>query len=279
MSLPGTCCVSGNVHSGEPKGTETTPPHNIPVYIANPSQSEPVQNAAILIITDVFGWKTPNVRLTADCFAEQTGITTYVPDFFLNDSVSTDTMPSFEGEGFIEKAKDTFKMLAMLSSMAPWMYRQRYAVIMPRIDAVVGHLKSSGIDKLAVVGYCFGGWYTVELGKREGTVQAAIQVHPSMLKISDVENLKVPSQWHTAQDDPFFTPAFRKQCEEVLKKKGFLYEFFDYAGRKHGFAMRGNLNDEKVKTDIDTYRRETSRFIKQILLSTDSGSDVKIVSE
>jgi dienelactone hydrolase len=67
-------CKSGFKWNGQTVGKEAKL-NNVNAYVTGDSK-----DAAILIITDVFGWTLPNVRLVADHYAQEANATVYVPD-------------------------------------------------------------------------------------------------------------------------------------------------------------------------------------------------------
>lgn len=68
------CCYSGFSWGGEPTGHEAKVADRA-TYVAGSDQ-----DAAIILIHDVFGWTFGNSRLLADHFASEVGVTVYVPD-------------------------------------------------------------------------------------------------------------------------------------------------------------------------------------------------------
>lgn len=68
------CCKQGFRWSGTPVGKETTLA-GLDAYVSGSNK-----NAAVLIVHDIFGWKFPNIRLLADHYADEAGVTVYVPD-------------------------------------------------------------------------------------------------------------------------------------------------------------------------------------------------------
>lgn len=67
-------CKSGFKWGGNPTGS-VSKLDNANVYVTGDSK-----DAAILIITDIFGWTLPNIRILADHYAKEAGATVYVPD-------------------------------------------------------------------------------------------------------------------------------------------------------------------------------------------------------
>lgn len=67
-------CKTGFKWDGTASGKETTL-NKSDAYVAGDSK-----DVAIFIVTDIFGWKLPNIRLIADHFAKESQATVYVPD-------------------------------------------------------------------------------------------------------------------------------------------------------------------------------------------------------
>jgi dienelactone hydrolase len=51
--------------------------------------------SAIIVFTDVFGFSFPNTRKVADRFAEKTGTTVFIPDYFYGDPMDIN-VPNFQ---------------------------------------------------------------------------------------------------------------------------------------------------------------------------------------
>ena len=70
-------CTEGTYWPGTTNGTEAKL-DSTNVYVSG-SNSE----VAVLIVSDVFGWKLPNSRLLADHFAREANLTVYLPDLYV----------------------------------------------------------------------------------------------------------------------------------------------------------------------------------------------------
>lgn len=70
-------CKTGFKWNGTSVGKETTL-NSAGAYVTGDSK-----DAAILIVTDIFGWKLPNIRIIADHYAKEANATVYVPDMFV----------------------------------------------------------------------------------------------------------------------------------------------------------------------------------------------------
>lgn len=79
-------CISGHLKSGKTTG-KVRKLGGLDTYVATPASTEP--QAAVLLISDVFGWELVNTRLIADEFAKH-GFLTVVPDLFQGDALPAD---------------------------------------------------------------------------------------------------------------------------------------------------------------------------------------------
>ena len=70
-------CTDGFCWPGTPSGKETVL-GSTNVYVSGSNRQ-----AAVLVVSDVFGWTAPNSRLLADHFAEEAGVTVYLPDLYV----------------------------------------------------------------------------------------------------------------------------------------------------------------------------------------------------
>lgn len=68
------CCLRGFRWNGNPVGTESKIGDN-KAYITGDNK-----DAAVLMVTDLYGWRFKNIRLLADHYAEEAGVTVFVPD-------------------------------------------------------------------------------------------------------------------------------------------------------------------------------------------------------
>ena len=80
------CCLRGFRWGGQPKG-KTGKIAGLDSYLTGTNG-----DAAVLIIADLYGWTFPNIRLLADHYAEEAGVTAFVPDLWVNQTSMDDTL-------------------------------------------------------------------------------------------------------------------------------------------------------------------------------------------
>jgi len=245
MSL-GSCCFSGVVHEGTPKGSIATLNGVTGNYVALPS-GEYDKTKALLFLPDAFGASLVNAQLLADSFAEN-GIPTYVIDYLYGDPVPAEAMsnPSFDWQAWFAKHGSTDTR--------------------PLLDKAIEGLKAQGITTFAATGYCFGGRYVTDL-VLDQKIKVAVVAHPSLLKVpEDLLALKekaptIPFLWNNAELDYMFNLEQQAKAEEIFKGMD-SYVLTTHKGCEHGFAVRGDMSNPLVKAGKETAFEATVKFVK-----------------
>lgn len=105
--------------------------------------------------------------------------------------------------------------------------------------------------KIGVAGFCWGGRYAIQLAQAasgpfgEALVDVGYTAHPSMVSVpGDLEKVALPLSIANGDDDMMMPRAKMALVKEVLGEKGNC-EIVEYPGAKHGFAVKGDPNDER----------------------------------
>ncbi|KAJ7483315.1 dienelactone hydrolase endo-1,3,1,4-beta-D-glucanase [Mycena latifolia] len=223
-------CVKGVTHEGTPEGKMETI-GGVECYIATPSVDYP-KDKVLLFLADAFGLPLVNNQLLVDDFARN-GFKTILPDYMYGDPVPEDAM---SGGNF---------------DWSKWLPRHGTANTRPLLDKVIAALKADGVTTFGAVGYCFGGRYVFDLAF-DGVISAAATAHPSLLQVpTDLEKYvataTAPLLINGCTFDTVFPPEAQAQADTIFADfaPGYKREYFD--GCTHGFAVRGDLTDPKVK--------------------------------
>jgi len=132
-------------------------------------------------------------------------------------------------------------------------------------------LKDEGVTKFGATGYCLGARIGFDLAF-EGAVQVAVTAHPSLLKIpEDLEKYKsiakAPLLINSCTIDTQFPLEAQAKADEILGggkyEPGYERKYFE--GCTHGFSVRGDLSDPKVKAGKEgAFSKSVSWFKKYL---------------
>ncbi|KAI0351385.1 alpha/beta-hydrolase [Trametes cingulata] len=241
-------CVKGVRHEGEPEG-KIEQIGGVECYVATPTGEYP-KDKVVLFLSDVFGIPLVNNKLLADDFARN-GFRTIMPDLFQGDPLPENALnrPDFD--------------------RAAWGSRHTPESWKPVLDAVVAALRAEGVTWIGTTGYCFGAppaWYLALKGESKVTVVA----HPSRLRIpEDLEEYrdksKAPLLINSCETDQAFPQEAQAKADEILGGGKFApgYERTYWEGCNHGFAVRGDMSNPKVKAGKEGAFDATVKFFKK----------------
>ncbi|KAF8330524.1 dienelactone hydrolase [Amanita rubescens] len=243
-------CFKGVKHEGTPEG-KIEKIGGVDSYVAIPEVDYP-KDKVVLFLCDAFGLALENNLLLCDDFARN-GFKTIAPDYFNGDPVPVDALES-----------GTFDYKQWKGSHQPEQTR-------PTLDKVIDALKEQGVTSFAAVGYCFGGRFVFDLAFENGITVAAV-AHPSMLKVpEDLEKYasvsKAPLLINGCTVDQQFSLEAQAKADEIFGDgkfaPGYRREYFE--GCTHGFAVRGDLSDPKVKAGKESSFKATVEWFHKYL--------------
>ncbi|KAJ7147630.1 alpha beta-hydrolase [Mycena crocata] len=237
-------CVKGVTHEGTPEG-KIESIGGVECYVATPTVDFP-KDKAVLFLTDVFGLALVNNKLLADDFARN-GFKIVMPDYLHGDPIPVEAMEA-----------GTFDIMKWFGGHGTEQTR-------PPLDKVIAALKADGITSFAAVGYCFGGRYVFDLAF-DGVITTAATSHPSLLQVpADLEKYvatsKAPLLINSCTTDNMFPPEAQAKADEIFAgfAPGYKREYFE--GCTHGFAVRGDLSDPKVKAGKEDAFKATVEWL------------------
>jgi len=225
-------CISGVRHEGTSEG-KFEEIGGIKSYIATPSTDYP-KDKVVLFLTDAFGPEFSNNQLLADDYARN-GFKVVVPAIFEEPCPPNALDP---GSGF---------------DFNKWIGSNKPDVTEPRIRKVVATLKASGVKRIGVVGYCYGARSAFNLAY-EHEIHVVAVSHPSLLQIpADAEKYlqssQAPLHINSCEVDEQFPKEAQEKTDELLGNGKFApgYQRAYFEGCTHGFAVRGDTSNPKVK--------------------------------
>ncbi|KZV76146.1 dienelactone hydrolase endo-1-3,1,4-beta-D-glucanase [Peniophora sp. CONT] len=250
-------CFKGSELPGEPQGSLVDGAY-FRAAAAPTAEGEPKR--AIVLLSDIFGLPLKNCKIMADQLSERVGVDVWVPDLFdgrppVKPEEIEPLMPdrAHAKQGFMSYIRLLFLFITHFFAMR----RTRPAIGEARAREFIEKLRTEkSYNRLGAVGYCYGGTVAVGLGKSPQLVNTLVIAHPGWIKIEDVKLMKVPSSWVCAEEDFSFKPHLRNGAEAVYKeregKDDFVpYEFKDWKGTAHGFAIRPNQSVPDVKAGYE----------------------------
>ncbi|KAI9687435.1 MAG: hypothetical protein M1820_010437 [Bogoriella megaspora] len=248
------CCRTGFKWDGRPVGREGTLDKNR-TYITGTNE-----DAAVLLVHDLYGWTLPNLRLLADHFAQEAHCTCYIPDFY-------------NGEGFSEETLDAavqdparFKLLDLES----FFERNSKEKITPELIACAKALKLK-YKRVGAVGYCWGGWGCLRLAARGNDLVDCISIaHPSFVEKSEIDAIGVPIQIVAPETDSQLTPELKEYCNKVIPTFGVPYQYDYYPDLSHGFAGKGDPKDKKQKDGLERAKNSAVSWFNVFLHPSDA---------
>ncbi|GAK63557.1 dienelactone hydrolase family protein [Moesziomyces antarcticus] len=241
------CCSIPPVQSDySPKG-ETLKLGGLDTYVAGPKDA----SKAIVVVYDIFGlW--PTTKQGVDVLAEATKARVVLPDFFRGKPFPQEYYPPNTDEK--KQALQDF-----FGAAGDFQARK------PDLDAVVADLQKDGASKLGLMGFCWGGKFSVLNGGAGTKFSSVAQVHPAMVDAKDAQGLTVPvANFPSKDEDIKAVEAF----EQEVQKKDFaskcVYKL--YPDSHHGWAAaRADLKDEGNKKNFqDVYQRLADFFNKTL---------------
>eukprot|EP01036_Dinobryon_divergens_P039400 gene39400-51934_t len=232
-----SCCPENSIGFLAPsystKGsTNSLSPNNYDYYsVGNPSVKK-----AILIIPDIYGWNGGRTRNVADYFATL-GYYVVVPKLL---------QPAMEGAIDDDGHADVDFNLEYVKGIT-W-----EEVLKPRLVAMVEHLTNVGIEKSALIGFCWGGWimsYMLSSELADSFVCGAI-AHPSIILEQYIHG-REPTDLVAKVTKPMLLMPTQNDSD-MYREGGELYKVLliknptsatvDFPTVTHGFVPRGDIS-------------------------------------
>jgi len=252
-----SCCLSGSIHSGTPRGQVETI-DNLPTYVAAPKDGSKAKT--IIFITDIFGWEFKNARLLADNYAKA-GFYVYIPDFLQGDSLPIEFLQSVEPPlkvreqaSMVDKAKATATVGVTLP---PWLLKHPDSVTQPLISSFISAVKAiPGTGKVGAIGFCWGGRYVILAA--HGEIDAGLACHPYLSDIqADFEPVTKPLSLAVGSKDSLLDSDTVGRIKDLMAKKtGVPHEVRIYEDQVHGFTLRSDWSNEKDKKAMDDAEKQ-----------------------
>lgn len=124
---------------------------------------------------------------------------------------------------------------------------------------ILGGNKHVDREKLAAIGYCFGGGTVIQMAYGGADVQGVVSFHGSLpvADEKDISNIKTKMLVLHGNDDPFVPEEIAAQFRKKLEAGDVDWQMIIYGGVRHSFTMpdTGKYGMEALKYDADADRR------------------------
>ncbi|PQQ16822.1 endo-1 3 [Prunus yedoensis var. nudiflora] len=225
MSGP-QCCENPPTLSSSSGAGSVTEIGGLKAYVTGPSDSR----QAILLISDVYGFEAPNLRKLADKIASAAGFHVVVPDFFYGDPYVPDNAER---------------------PVLVWIQSHGTGKGFEDAKPIIAALRNKGVSKIGAAGFCWGAKVVVELAKSD-YIQAAVLLHPSLVTVDDIKEIKAPIAILGAEFDTISPPELLKKYEEVLSTKPEVNGYVKiFPGVPHGWTVRYREEDEAAVSMLE----------------------------
>lgn len=147
------------------------------------------------------------------------------------------------------------------------LYRQR---LKDGLNVLLGFPQTDK-DKLAAIGYCFGGTGVLELARSGADIEGVVSFHGGLGTPTpeDAKNIKCPVLALHGADDPFVNADEVAGFEQEMKAAYIDYTLIKYPGAVHAFTqkMAGNDNSKGAAYNAEADKMswgEMKKFFGQI---------------
>jgi len=213
----GPCCL-GDIIEGENKGKEIQV-ESFQSYLTLPEKNE--RKVGIIVITDIFGFQLPNTRKVGDLLANN-GYAALIPDLF-------------DGDIWLETSD--------WSKFGEWRVKHPQVASYDRILHCVEYLKQHhGVQKLGVIGFCWGGGAVQGLVSNFNVFSAGVAFYGIAEQKEGYKNVfepQAPILFIFGGADQAIPKERIDALENGLKEHAKVpFNVKVYPGQPHGFAHR-----------------------------------------
>jgi len=136
-------------------------------------------------------------------------------------------------------------------------------------------MRQQGCTKIAGIGFCFGCGILLQASDEAKDLIACCFPHPSahaMLgtkkAVAMAGTAQCPILIMAAGNDPDIYDPEKGTFFQNLKAKHPQSESKPYPDMLHGWTIRGELTDAKIKRDVDRFMDESQKFLSQFLTAS-----------
>lgn len=223
----------------------------------------------IVLIPDVWGWDSGRIREVAGQLAEKLNAYCVIPRVLSNAPENTGLEGGTKGDG-LPPDFDPFgpRGKEMGGFMGTFGWTGAKFSIKPKFDETIAHMKGKGCARICGIGFCFGCGILLQASDASKDLVACAFPHPSchaMLgtkkAVAMASTAQCPMLVMGAGNDPDIYDPDKGTFFANLKKSHPASISSPFPDMLHGWTIRGDLADAKIKRDVDRFMAETEKFL------------------
>ena len=185
-----------------------------------------------------------------------------IPGNLITEEYIPNTCAALALAGFVGLAPNIFHPLPTNWPVTKFEGRREYIKdhndydILEDIQVAADYLKALPSVKdegFGMVGFCYGGWISLQMAARSREVRAVVAYHPCIGTNPDphlLNQVRAPVQLHQGTADQSIDPKSAIQLRDIFRAHDVPVELFMYKGADHGFASY----------ERDTYRPDYAKL-------------------
>ena len=223
----------------------------LPAYLAQP---EGEAKGAIIVIHEVWGL-TDHIKSIADRFAAE-GYIAVAPDFFSSAGIDTDKLEGLQEALFDPERRNAIQP-ELRKLMAPIQSPEFGAITTAQLKGCFEYVynKPATQQKVAVVGFCFGGTYSFSLAVEEPRLKLAVPFYGhSDHSVEELKAITCPVRaFYGEQDERLITSL--PDLTARMKEAGVDFEAKVYPDCGHAFFNDTNRFAYNKEAAEDAWKR------------------------
>lgn len=222
----------------------------VPAYLARP---DGVPKGAVIVIHEVWGL-ADHIKSVADRLASE-GYLAFAPDLLSGTGVDVSSIINLQEALFDPKRRNEVQPV-LRKAMAPMQDPQFGTKTLERLQACfdfVYGLPDAG-QKVAVMGFCFGGTYSYSLAVVEPNLKLALPFYGhSNQTVDELKQIKCPVRAFYGENDENLISSL-PELTQHMKEAGVDYVSKVYPGCGHAFFNDTNKNAYNAEAAADAWK-------------------------
>ena len=235
--------------------------NGVEVYRATPAGTP---TGALILIHEIWGL-VDHIKTVADRYATA-GYLVIAPDLLSVQGITPEV-----GQDLVammtepDEEKRLANQTALREGMAPARAPGYAEVALDMLTRVVDGLEAEGFDKIAVLGFCFGGTYSYALAAQDKRIVAAVPFYGTAPQDDKIPGITCPVLAFYGEIDPPIMEDYPR-VEAAMAKYNIDWESHVYPGVQHAFFNDTNTLRYNAEATADSWKRSTE-FLNNVFSS------------